>query len=207
VAREGFQDIAADEPDNGDMADVSPSDPLEVRVLTALLAGAATADDIAVRTAHPTIMVAPILEQAVVEQTVTRIGSSRSPAYSLTPKGMHAIGLAESRPEAAAGTPVEPPPEPTPEPIPAPIPAPAPEPVSGPPGETAPMTHDLSGPPVAVGAEVRKVTWRHVLYAVLYVVLGLVFLLVLHSVIGVLVVVAGLVLGAFALRPLWRSAL
>jgi hypothetical protein len=180
------------------MADVSPSEALEVRVLTALMAGAATADDIAVRTAQPTIMVTPILEQAVVEQTVTRIGSSRSPAYSLTPKGMHAIGLAESRPGAAAGTPVEPPREPTPEPIPGPV--------SEPPSETARMAHDLSESKVSVGPEVRNVTWRHVFYAVLYVVLGLVFLLVLHSVIGVLVVAGGLVLGAVALRPLWRPS-
>ncbi len=46
---------------------------------------------------------------------------------------------------------------------------------------------------------------RHVVYAVGYVVLGIV-LLVFAPVVGVLSILAGLVLGAFALRPLFASS-
>src|SRR3954452_5291316 len=130
----------------------------------------------------------------------------RSPPSPLPPKGMHAVGLAESSPDAgaAAGGPVGPSAEPAPELLELSEP-PAAVPTERP-GELAPASHDSVETRVVTVPDARKVTWRHVLYAVVYVVLGLVFLLVLHSVIGLLVVAAGLALGAFALRPLWRTA-
>jgi hypothetical protein len=252
------------------MTDESPSDPLELRVLAALTSGAATADDVAMRTEQPTILVAPILEQAVAEQTVTRLGRGRTPAYSLTPKGLHAVGIAQSVKEAVdgsghvdlgaaarmvmeeydaardvatedavreqAGWPAD---------------ATTRDQVTQAlndayarggltreqldtrtslaltastmgelraagdgvivltpalPTGVGPVTvGPRSATRVEVNPALRKVTWRHVVYAATYVVLGLLFLIVLHSVFGVAVVVAGLGLAAFALRPLWRS--
>jgi hypothetical protein len=50
----------------------------------------------------------------------------------------------------------------------------------------------------------RKVQWRHVGYAVGYVVIGLVLLLV-QPVVGGLAILAGLALGAWSLRPLFAA--
>jgi hypothetical protein len=212
--------------------------------------------------------VGPILEQAVAEQAVTRIDLAKMPVYSLTPKGLHTIGLYQGVQEAvdddghvdlgaatrmvmeqydaardvatddavreqagwaaddatrdrvssalndafargaltraqlddrtnvaltastmgelrAAGDGVIelPPVLPT---------------------GIGPVSGGLQVDRVEVDPAVRKVTWRHVGYAAAYVLLGL-FLTLLQPVFGMVVVVAGLVLGAYALRPLWRS--
>lgn len=181
-----------------DMDELSRSDPVEIRVLSALTAGAATALDIAMRVGEPPAVVAPILDRAVAEQTVIRIGSSTSPAYSLTPLGMRAVGLGRVAPDAVA--------DPGPvDLVTATTPVPSEQDDAA--REVAP--HDPGPEPGGhpeVGAQPdREVTWRHVAYAVAYVLLGLMFLLLLHSAFGLVVVVVGLVLGAFALRPLWRS--
>jgi hypothetical protein len=187
---------------------VPPSDPLEIRVLAALMSGAATGVDVAMRTGEPVTLVAPVLEQAVAEQTVTRIAISRTPAYSLTPKGLHAIGVHQGVPAADDPGHVDP------EAVPRLVvvdqdaaPAAVDDDAVG--GEGAPpagdTTRDRVPEPGEVKPPAREVTWRHVVYAVAYVLLGLLFLVLLHSVFGLVVVVAGLVLGAFALRPYWRS--
>jgi hypothetical protein len=85
-----FEALAAD---NGGMTHVDQSDPLEIRVLATLTSGTATVADVAMRTGQPESVVGPILEQAVAEQTVTRIKLAKAPSYSLTPKGLHAVGV------------------------------------------------------------------------------------------------------------------
>ncbi len=57
----------------GRMTHVDRSDPLEIRVLATLTSGTATVADAAMRTGQPESVVGPILEEAVAEQTVTRI--------------------------------------------------------------------------------------------------------------------------------------
>jgi hypothetical protein len=162
------------------------------------------------RTSEPVTLVDPVLEQAVAEQTVTRIAIARTPAYSLTPKGLHAIGLHQSEAAADGAGRVEV----------GSAPQPVIEAYDGVPDVTATReavpeqahlpaddatTRDGAPEPGEVKPAPREVTWRHVVYAVAYVLLGLLFLLLLHSAFGLVVVVAGLALGAFALRPYWRS--
>jgi Domain of unknown function (DUF1707) len=60
-------------------------------------------------------------------------------------------------------------------------------------------------PTLQVNPAVKQVTWRHVGYAALYVVVGLFFLLFLTPLVGLLTIAAGLLLGGFALRPILRS--
>ena len=252
------------------MTDESRSEPLELRVLAALTSGAATADEVAMRTAQATITVTPILEQAVADQSVTRLGRGRIPAYSLTPKGLHEVGTYQGVREAVDdsghvdlgaaarmvmeeydaardvatddavreqagwvaddatrdqvtqalndgfargaltreqldtrtslaltastmgelraagdGVVVLPPTLPT--------------------GIGPVSVGPRSARRVEVNPALAKVTWRHVVYAAAYVLLGLFFLVALHSVFGLAVMVGGLGLAAFALRPLWRS--
>ena len=188
---------------------VPPSDPLEIRVLAALMSGAATGVDVAMRTGEPVTLVAPVLEQAVAEQTVTRIAISRTPAYSLTPKGLHAIGLHQGVPAAEGPGHVDP--EAVPRLVvedqdaaPAAVDDDAVREEGALPADDI-TTLDGVPEPGEVKPAAREVTWRHVVYAVAYVLLGLLFLMLLHSIFGLVVVVAGLVLGAFALRPYWRS--
>jgi len=48
------------------------------------------------------------------------------------------------------------------------------------------------------------VVWRHLLYAAVYVVVGL-FVLILQPIIGLLAIAAGIALGVYTLRPLYGS--
>jgi hypothetical protein len=48
------------------------------------------------------------------------------------------------------------------------------------------------------------VTWRHLVYAAVYVVLGL-FVLMLQPAVGSILVVSGLGLGVYTLRPLFAE--
>ena len=152
-------------------------------------------------------LAAPVLEQAVAEQTVTRIAIARTPANSLTPKGLHAIGVHQGVPPADDPGHIEHDTAPRlvmeeHDAAPAAVDADA---VRG----TGPADHAATRDSVPEPGEAkpaaREVTWRHVVYAVAHVLLWLLFLLLLHSVFGLVVVVAGLALGAFALRPYWRS--
>jgi hypothetical protein len=250
------------------MSHFSGSDPLEIRVLDALTSGAATAADVSLRTGQPVEVVAPILSQGVDDQTVTLLGRGKSPAYSLTPKGLHAVGVYQGvqgavdgsgyvdlgaaarlvmeeydaardvaaddavreqagwaaddaardrvtsalndayargalteeqlgerttraltastmgELRAAADGVVELPPA-----LPTGI---------------GPVTGGIHVQRVEVSPALKKVVWRHVVYAVAYVLVGL-FLMILSKVIGIVVVLAGIALGAYTLRPLWRS--
>lgn len=179
------------------MEHASRSDPLEIDVLTALMSGVASAADVALRTGQSETVVSPILERCVAEQAVTRIDLRRTRAYSLTPKGMHAVALAQGLPAVVDHTAV---PEQPARPVDEGVLEPPPEPpaVIDPSLVEAP-DHQAQAVPAS-----QKVTWRHVVYAVAYVLVGL-FLMLLQPVIGLLAVLAGLVLGAYALRPLWRS--
>lgn len=176
-------------------------------MLAALMSGAATAVDVAMRTGEPMSLVAPVLDRAVADQTVTRIAIAGPPAYSLTPKGLHAIGVREGSPEAVADAgqvDLEAAPRPVVEEQDVTAARGAVPGQAAPPADDA-TTRDRVPEPGDVKPAAREVTWRHVVYAVAYVLLGLLFLLLLHSVFGLLVVVGGLALGAFALRPYWRS--
>jgi hypothetical protein len=193
-----------------DMADVHRSDPLEIRVLAALMSGAGTAADVAMRTAQPEAVVGPVLEQAVAEQTLTRIDFAKTPAYSLTPKGLHVVGLHQGGHEAvddAGRVDAGPAARLAMEQDVAAREAATDHAVPEQPGrsaEVAPVAEGPSETGVVVRSPLREVTWRHVVYAAAYVVIGS-FLLLLQPVVGVVVVVAGLALGGYTLRPLWRS--
>jgi hypothetical protein len=179
------------------MEHVSRSDPLEIDVLTALMSGVASAADVALRTGQSETVVTPILERCVAEQAVTRIDLRRTQAYSLTPKGMHAVALSQGVPEAVDHTTA-------PEQVARPVGEGAMEPPHEPPAASSPSPVDASDYRGKADRGHQKVIWRHVVYAVAYVLVGL-FLMLLQPVIGLLAVLAGIVLGAFALRPLWRS--
>jgi hypothetical protein len=164
--------------------------PLEIRVLATLTSGPLSVAEVAMRLGEPDIVVSPLLEQGVLDQTVTRIKLTQAPAYSLTPKGLHALGSGGA-PEAYAPMPMEQEPAGVAE-------VSAPEPVK--PVELAPLAVQRSS---AAGT----VVWRHVVYAFFYIVLGLVILIALHSAaIGVVAILAGLALGAWTLRPLLTSS-
>jgi hypothetical protein len=69
------------------------SDPVELRVLAALAPGAAGAGDVAARIGEPRDVVEPLLERAVAEQLVMRHDLAAPSAYSLTAKGLEAVGV------------------------------------------------------------------------------------------------------------------
>jgi hypothetical protein len=75
------------------MARVYRSDPLEMKVLAALAAGASTAADVAARVGHDPSVVQQVLEQGVAEQAVARLDLAGHPSYSLTPKGLETVGM------------------------------------------------------------------------------------------------------------------
>lgn len=154
------------------------SDPVELRALAALTSGPLSAAEVAARIGEPELVVQQALEQSLAEQAVTKIALAKAPAYSLTPKGLHAVGV-DSAGHVDLG-------------------AAARDRVT-----TAPA--DTSVHHVEVNPAVRRVTWRHVVYAVLYVVIGLAVTM-FQPVIGVLAILAGLGLGAWALRPLFSAA-
>jgi hypothetical protein len=85
-----FRDVGAH---NVGMTRVYRSDPLEIRVLAALASGASTAADVAARVGRPESVVTSILAQGVAEQAVTRLDLAGTPSYSLTPKGLQAVGV------------------------------------------------------------------------------------------------------------------
>jgi hypothetical protein len=184
------------------VTDVDRADPLEIRVLETLTSGPLSAAEVAMRVWESEPVVTPVLEQSVLEQNVTRLKLGKTAAYSLTPKGLHTLGVSQGVQGAVdgdvrvpttisdlhsvgAGVTEPPPGLPT-----------AVDPISSLPS----MEHDPESPPA------RKVLWRHVGYAVAYVVLGVVLLLVLHSAIGVASILVGLGLGAWTLRHLYIDA-
>lgn len=197
------------------VTDVHRADPLEIRVLETLTSGPLSAGEVAVRTVEAEMVVTPVLEQSVVEQTVTRLKLGKRSAYSLTPKGLHAIAVFQrvqgavdgdgqvdqgaatrmvtQQDDAARDIAVEDTREGVAEPPPL-LPTVV-GPVSGGPGVES----------AHVSPAVRTVQWRHVLYAVMYVALGVFLLLALHSAIGVASILVGLGLGAWTLRPLYAA--
>lgn len=192
-----------------------PSAPLEIRVLETLTSGPLTVAEVALRTGEPQTVVGPVLDQRVLDQAVTRIKLAAAPAYSLTPMGLHAIALhqgAHGGVDLGAGIPEVATPsvlgeyaaEATPE-QPASLPSGVPSDV---PSDVPPVPPGPPGPRLQrAGADsvVGRVRWRYVLYAVAYVVLGVLILVFLHSVVGVLAILVGLALGGWTLRPLLAS--
>lgn len=67
-----------------------------------------------------------------------------------------------------------------------------------------PVTVDRQAPQIEVSPALRTVKWHHLLYAVVYVVIGLLVTL-RQPVVGMLILVGGLLLGGYTLRPLLRS--
>ena len=200
------------------MTYVDQSDPLEIRVLATLTSGTATVADVARRTGQAESVVGPILEQAVAEETVTRINLAKAPAYSLTPKGLHAVGVSQGVPGAVDSAGHVDPVVATQIPVAehdvttddaaadaAAIDNPVTEvPPAPPPTGIGPVSGAPQVKRVDVDPELRKVQWRHVVYAAAYVLLGL-FLLLFQPVVGLVALAAGLVLGGFSLRPLFRT--
>jgi hypothetical protein len=66
---------------------------LELRVLAALVSGAATAGEVATKIREPEEKVQPVLERGVAEQIVTRHDLAATVAYSLTTKGLEGVGV------------------------------------------------------------------------------------------------------------------
>jgi hypothetical protein len=60
-------------------------------------------------------------------------------------------------------------------------------------------------PTIEVNPAVKQVKWRHVVYAALYVVVGMFFLVFLTPVVGLVAIAAGLAIAGVALRPLLRT--
>jgi hypothetical protein len=69
------------------------TDPLELRVLAALAPGAATVGEVAARVGESEERVQLVLERGVAEQIVTRHDIAEAAAYSLTAKGLEAVGV------------------------------------------------------------------------------------------------------------------
>ena len=168
------------------MASIDPSDPVDLRVLASLTGGASTATGVAAETGEPESVVEQVLEQSVADQTVVRLDLPGLPTYALTSTGHARLGGAPAVPSVAS--------EPSHALDLPPIP---PEALGTVP---VPGAHEVVG-----DAPPRRVVRRHVVYAVGYVVLGLVLLL-FAPVIGVLAILAGLVLGGFALLPSFASS-
>jgi hypothetical protein len=202
---------------------VYPSGPLEIRALETLSSGPLSAVEVALRTGESEPAVTEVLEQSVVEQSVTRIKLSHAAAYSLTPKGLYAIAVHQGAQEApgvesspAVASPVDIAPVDA-----APVDLEAAPSVTGEydvvrdapevavpevpqtlPTGIDPVFSGLAASRIASAPAPGRVRWRHVAYAAAYVLLGLFILLFLHSVVGVLAILAGLGLGAWTLRPL-----
>lgn len=184
------------------MGAVTERDPLELRVLAALRKGVESATTVSSRLAVDREDVAAILDRGVLDGLVSRLDLAGTPVYSLTSAGHDVVGDAPSGPVAVAD----------------PQPLSDPE-VAVPTVTSAENSHvdrgaDPLRPPEADAAApvqprerpaAGKIAWRHALYAVAYVVLGLGFLVFLHAWVGIVAVVGGLVLGAFALRPLLQA--
>jgi hypothetical protein len=73
-----------------------------------------------------------------------------------------------------------------------------------PPAGLGPVMVTSQAPQVEINPGLRKVKWHHLLYAAVYVVIGLV-VMILQPVVGALLILGGLVLGGYTLRPLLRS--
>ncbi len=183
------------------------SDPAELRVLSALTAGASTATGVAGEIGEPESVVAPILEQAVADEVAVQLDLPGLPTYALTPQGLALLGVAPPGPSAAPE--LEAPPSPSSGPS-----APS---APGAPG--APVSQSAAGAPSAPTTDTPgsgygatpadqprpTVVRRHLVYAALYVVVGLFLALFLAPVVGVLAIAGGLVLAGFALRPLYAG--
>jgi hypothetical protein len=204
----GSRDFSRSTAENVRVTTEHPSAPLEIRVLETLTSGPLTVAEVALRTGEPETVVGPVLDQRVLDQVVTRIKLAAAPAYSLTPMGLHAIALHQRAhggvdhgagvPEVATSSALgEYAADATPE-QPAPLPSGVPSDLSAIP--TGPRLQRAGADSVAA-----RVRWRYVLYAVAYVLLGMLILVFLHSVVGVLAILVGLVLGGWTLRPLLAS--
>ena len=82
------------------MAIPSGSDPVELRVLSALTSGASTVLGVAEEVGEPESVVAPILEASVAEHTAVRLDLPGLPTYALTPKGLALLGKTQDAPGA-----------------------------------------------------------------------------------------------------------
>ncbi len=202
------------------MAIVPGSGPVELRVLSALTSGASTVLGVAAEVGEPESVVEPILEWSVAEQRVARLDLPGLPTYALTPKGLALLDFSQETQrgavDGAGGVDLA---QAVQSPVEQPEPAegvPAEEPQSGSAEgvvEPAPVAPSGIGPGTASGgtsvstdpAPAPKVRRRHVAYAAGYVVVGL-LLLAVTPILGALAVVAGLVLGGYALLPLFASS-
>jgi hypothetical protein len=192
------------------MATVRGSDPVELRVLSALTSGASTAVGVAAQVGEPESVVEPILEWSVAEQRAVRLELPGLPTYALTQQGLALLDFSQDAQGVVDHTPGD-------------HPSAVPDDAVAPGGQTeellppvAPIDEQLPpvaptgiGPGTASGgtsvstnpALPPQVRWRHVAYAAGYVLIGLV-LLAFQPLVGVLAVIAGIVLGGYALRPL-----
>jgi hypothetical protein len=158
------------------MGAVTERDPLELRVLAALRKGVESATTVSSRLAVDREDVAAILDRGVLDGLVSRLDLAGTPVYSLTSAGHDVVGDAPSGPVAVAD----------------------PQPLSDP--EVAvPTVTSAENSHVDRGADPLRPPEAD------YVVLGLGFLVFLHAWVGIVAVVGGLVLGAFALRPLLQA--
>jgi hypothetical protein len=201
------------------MATVHGSDPVELRVLSALTAGASTVGGVAAAVGEPESVVEPILEWSVAEQRAVRLDLPGLPTYALTPKGIALLDFSQETQGGAVDTARV-----------ADLAGAAPSPVEQPEAATAVVAEephvaadeaDVELPPVAPtglgpgtasgGTSVSTdpaqptVRWRHVVYAAGYVILGL-LMIAIQPIVGGLAVVAGLVLGGYTLRPLFAAS-
>ncbi len=185
------------------MATVSGSDPVEMQVLSALTSGASTVFGVAAEVGEPESAVGPVLEEAVAEQTVVRLDLPGLPTYALTPKGLALLGGSPEAQAVVDGTPQDAPAAPDDATAPGALaqePLPPAAPTGLGPGTASGGTSISTDP--APTPQVRR---RHVAYAAGYVVIGL-LLLAVQPILGGLAVVAGLVLGGYALRPLFATS-
>jgi hypothetical protein len=168
---------------------------LEIRVLAALGAGATTAEEIAAGLTEPLESVRAALARAVEVGVVSRRDDlAPGGSFSLTSQGApwgdsaHTVPVSTGRPAGTgadvmpSGTPADP---------------------AGPAPDEAVLSGPQAAPAVTTGEPSVGVRWRHVVYAAAYVVLGLAVVL-LQPVVGVLLVLAGIALGGYTLRPLLR---
>jgi hypothetical protein len=183
------------------VTDVDRADPLEIRVLETLTSGPLSAAEVAMRVWESEPVVTPVLEQSVLEQNVTRLKLGKTAEYSLTPKGLHTLGVSQGAQGAVDSDGRVP----TPTMI-SDLHAAGAGVTESPPGLPTAIDPNWGSPAMERVPEkpaARKVLWRHVAYAVAYVLLGVFLLLALHSAIGVASILVGLGLGAWTLRPLY----
>ncbi len=201
------------------MATVHGSDPVELRVLSALTAGASTVGGVAAAVGEPESVVEPILEWSAAEQRAVRLDLPGLPTYALTPKGMALLDFSQETQggvvdtagvadlAGAARSPVEQPETATAvvaeEPQVAADEAVVELPPVAPTG-LGPGTAS-GGTSVSIDPAQPTVRWRHVVYAAGYVILGL-LMIAIQPIVGGLAVVAGLVLGGYTLRPLFAAS-